>query len=417
MPRLGYRKPETEVRLTDHISLGVLTQVVPPSLIDEVVRDTDRREQRHRLLPARVVVYYVLAMALYSHAGYEEVMRYVVEGLAWLSRWRQGWVVPTKAAIFKGRARLGSEPLRVLFERVAQPLGKAQSRGVWYGRWRLMSLDGTTLDVPDTPDNDRFFGRARGGRGSGVGAFPKARVVAVIESGTHAVTAARITPYTQSEIAATRHLLASGRLVPGMLLLADRGFYGYDLWVKAAATGADLLWRVKTGLRLPVLRRLSDGSYLSRVYPSRRSGRKGDEGMQVRVVEYTLDGAPDTDSVVYRLITTILDVTAAPAEDLAALYHERWEIESVFDEFKTHQRGAGVVLRSKTADGVVQEVYGYLLTHFAIRSLMHDAALQADEDPDRLSFLATLHIVRRKLTGYRAFSPTRHSAPSPLRHR
>lgn len=185
----------------------------------------------------------------------------------------------------------------------------------------------------------------------------------------------------------------------------------------AAATGADLVWRVKLGLRLPVLRRLPDGSYLSRVYPSNRKDRKGHDGSRVRVIEYTLGAAPATDAIVYRLITTILDATAAPAEDLAAVYHGRWEIESVFDEFKTHQRGAGVVLRSKTADGVVQEVYGYLLTHFAIRSLMHDAALEADEDAHRLSFLATLHIVRRKLTGYHALSPTRHSAPSPLRHR
>lgn len=419
VPRLGYRKPEPGARLTDYISLGALTHVVPPALVDDVVRQTGRQELRHRLLPARVVVYYVLAMALYSHAGYEEVMRYVVEGLSWLSHWRQGWSVPTKAAIFKGRARLGSEPLRLLFERIARPLGQRASRGVWYRQWRLMSLDGTTLDVPDTIDNDRFFGRSKGGRGSGIGAFPKVRVVALIESGTHAVVAGRVTPYRDGEITSTRHLLAGAKLEPGMLVLADRGFFGYDLWTEAADTGADLLWRVKVSLNLPMLERLPDGSYLSRIYPSQRSRRKSHQGMPVRVIEYTLDAA-ETDGAsptLYRLITTVLDADMAPAAQLAPLYHERWEIESVFDEFKTHQRGPGVVLRSKTPDGVVQEVYGYLLTHFAIRSLMHDAALEADEDPDHLSFLRTLHIVRRKLSGRQAFSPTRHSTPSPLRHR
>lgn len=404
MPRAGWRKPESGDRLSDHISIGVLTHVYPPPLVDAAIRETGRHEQRHRLLPARVVMYYVMAMALFSQDAYEEVMRRLVEGLSWLTSWRTRWTVPTKAAIFKGRARLGPEPLVALFRAVVKPLGTPASRGVWYRNWRVMSIDGSTLDVADTPENDEHFGRPGHSRGDERSAFPQIRLAALAESGTHAIIDVALGSYNTRETKLTQELLPS--LKSGMLCLADRGFFSYALWQEASKTGADLLWRVRKNLILPVIQELPDGSYLSRVYTSERDRQHDRDGITLRVIEYTIDdpGRPQADAV-YRLICTVLDPQAAPADELAALYCERWEFETALDEFKTHQRGPKMVLRSKTPEGVLQETYGYLLTHYAIRALMHDAALIADEDPDRLSFIRTLRVVRRNVDGTKSFSP------------
>lgn len=403
MPRAGWRKTETTERLSDHISVGVLTRVYPPSVVDAVVAETGKREQRHRLLPARVMVYYVMALALFSQDGYEEVMRHLVDGLTWLSGWKNHWEVPTKAAIFKGRARLGPEPLRTLFQTVVRPLGTEQSRGVWYRRWRVMAVDGSTLDVADTPENDAFFGRPAASRGER-SAFPKVRLAALAEGGTHAIVDVALGPYDTGETTLAAKLLSS--LQPDMLCLADRNFFGYSLWLQAQQTGADLLWRVKKDMILPVVEDLADGSYLSRIYRTSYDRQHGRNGVTVRVIDYTIDdpGRPQTEPV-YRLITTILDPEAAPAKELAALYCERWEFETALDELKTHQRGPRVVLRSKAPDGVIQEIYGHLLAHYAIRALMHEAALSADEDPDRLSFIRSLRVIRRHVDGARSFSP------------
>ncbi len=404
MPRLGWRKPESGERLSDHISIGVLTRTYPPATVDAVIAETGKREQRHRLLPARVMVYYVMAMALFSQDAYEEVMRRLVDGLTWLTGWRTQWEVPTKAAIFKGRARLGAEPLRALFRSVVRPLGTPESRGVWYRRWRVMSIDGSTLDIADTPENDAFFGRPGVSRGGERSAFPQLRVTALAEGGTHAVVDAAFGPYAQGETILARELL--GSLQADMLCLADRNFFSHALWREAQQSGAALLWRVKKDLNLPMVQELPDGSYLSRLYASTYDRHHDRNGVAVRVVEYTVDdpGRPQATDV-YRLITTILDPQAAPAHELAALYCERWEFETALDELKTHQRGPRVVLRSKTPDGVLQEAYGHLLCHYAIRALMHEAALTVDDDPDRLSFIRSLRVVRRNLDGARSFSP------------
>lgn len=404
MPRAGWRKPESGERLSDHISIGVLTHVYPPAVVDAAIAQTGKHERRHRLLPARVVMYYVMAMALFSEDAYEEVMRRLVDGLSWLAAWRTRWTVPTKAAIFKGRARLGADPLLALFRAVVKPLGAPGSRGVWYRGWRLMSIDGSTLDVADTPENDAHFGRPGHSRGGERSAFPQLRLAALAENGTHAIIDAAMGPYGTSESKLTRELLSS--LHAGMLCLADRGFFSYALWQEATRTEADLLWRVAKHLVFPVLQELPDGSYISRLYASDSDRQHDRSGSTVRVIEYTLDdpGRPQTDTV-YRLVCTILDPADAPAEELAALYCERWEIETALDELKTHQRGPRAVLRSKTPEGVIQEMYGYLLTHYAIRALMHEAAVLADEDPDRLSFIRTLRVVRRNIDGAKSFSP------------
>jgi hypothetical protein len=410
LPRAGWVKPAGDERLSDHISIGVLTRTFPPELIDQVVRAAGKVEQRHRLLPARVVVYYVLALALFSQSSYEEVMRQLVDGLAWSSGWRQAWNVPTKAALFKARARLGAEPLASLFAAVASPLATPATKGAWFRAWRLMSIDGTCLDVADTPANDEAFGRPRSGRGDG--AFPQVRLVGLAECGTHALTTVAVGAYTTGEQSLAPTVVSA--LTPGMLCLADRGFYSYALWNQARQRGADLLWRTRIDRRLPVDTRLSDGSYLSQVYAGTDDQRT--DGVAVRVIEYTVadPGRPQAEPR-YRLLTTILDAQAAPAAELAAIYAQRWEFETALDELKTHQRSPRVVLRSKMPDGVRQEVYGYLCVHYAIRWLMHQVALDADDDPDRLSFTRSLRVARRTTASHPGFSPSRPGRSAPPR--
>jgi hypothetical protein len=404
VPRSGWVKPASDQRLSDHISIGVLTRVFPPELVDEVVAEAGRVEQRHRLLPARVVVYYVLAMALFADSSYEEVMRQLTEGLAWASDWQQVWEVPSKVAISLARRRLGREPLELLFGAVAQPLADEATRGAFYRGLRLMSLDGTCVDVADTPANEEEFGRSGSSRREGGGAFPQLRLVGLAECGTHAITSAALGPYTSSEQALTDRLL--GCLGKGMLCLADRNFYSFKRFGNARQTGAQLLWRVKANLVLEREKTLPDGSYLTRIYPSQNDRRAKRDGELVRVVEYSLDdpGLEETEQR-YRLLCTILDPEQAPASELAALYSERWEIEGALDELKTHQRGPRAVLRSKHPDGVYQEAYGYLCTHYAIRRLMHDAALVGALDPDRLSFTRSLRAARRSTRTQPGFSP------------
>jgi hypothetical protein len=222
----------------------------------------------------------------------------------------------------------------------------------------------------------------------------------VVECGTHAVFAAAIGPLAEHETVLARRLFE--RLDAGMLMLADRGFVGFDLWRDAAATGADLLWRVKNSAVLPVVQALEDGSYLSQIVAARDKNRRADP-ITVRVIEYTLD--PGAEGTVYRLITTILDPKAAPATELAALYAQRWEIENTLDEIKTHQGGPRLVLRSQHPAGVEQEIFAFLLVHHALRDLMHQAARRAGEDPDRISFTRTLRVARRHVYDQAAFSP------------
>jgi len=391
-------KPPAGERLPDRIAIGLLTVTFPPELVDRVVAETGRVQRRSRLLPARVVVYYVLAMCLFFGQGYEEVARLLTDGLAYARRWRGNWRVPTTAAITRARARLGPEPLRALFAEVCQPVATEAGSGSFYRAWRLVAVDGTTFDLPDTAANAGFFGRPGSPRGAGKGAFPQVRVAGLGECGTHAIFAAALGPLAVHETELARRLF--GRLRAGMLLIADRGFTGFDLWRAAAATGADLLWRVRNSAVLPVAEQLADGSYLSHIYAARDKHRHADP-ITVRVVEYTLAGQ----ATVYRLITTILDPAQAPALDLAALYAQRWEFEISLGELKTHQGAPRMVLRSHTPDGVQQEVYGFLLVHYAIRVLMHQAALDAATDPDRISFTRTLRLARRQVPAQAALSP------------
>jgi len=388
-------------RITDFISLGVIAKTFPVGKVHAVLRTTGKASVRQRDLPAHVVIYYVIALALYMQSSYREVLRCLLEGVQWLLDPSATVKVAGKSGVSQARTRLGSEPLRQLHDEVVQPIAVRATRGAWYRSWKLVSMDGSTLDVADEPANDEAFGRPSASRGSS--AYPQIRFVSMVENGTHVLFGTQMAGYRTSEIALARAVLPNLR--PGMLCMADRLFFGFSLWKDASSTGADLLWRIKKNTRLACEERLPDGSYLSHIYPSEQDRRRKTNGIKVRVIDYCLDGVPDAEPI-YRLLTTILDHEKAPAQELAALYHERWEIETALDELKTHLRGAKTVLRSKTPDLVRQEFYGLMMAHFAIRGLMHEAALKADDDPDRMSFLHAVRVIRRKLPVFAAIPPS-----------
>lgn len=392
-------------RITDYISLGVIAGRFPADEVRAVLAETGRASQRQRDLPAHVVVYYVIALGLYMQCSCREVLRCLLEGVQWLAGPQRRMRVVGRAGISQARARLGSEPVKRLHDRVVAPIAERgvqrATRGAWYRNWRVVSLDGSTLDVADTRENAEAFGRPGASRGKS--AYPQIRFVSLVENGTHVLFGSQMGGYHTGETTlgdqACTHLRAE------MLALADRNFFSYRAWKKASATGAALVWRVKRNLVLPCLKRFDDGSYLSKVYPSTRARRHDTDGIPVRVIEYTLTDVPDAEPL-YRLITTVLEPAAAPAGELAAVYHDRWEIENALDELKTHLRGAQIVLRSKQPDLVRQEFYGLLMAHFAVRGLMHEAALKADEDPDRLSYLHAVRVIRRKLPLFVAIPPS-----------
>jgi len=387
-------------RITDYISLGVVAKTFPVDTVKSVLEATGRGSRRQRELPAHVVVYYVIALALYMQSSYREVLRCLLEGIQWLLNPTARIKVTGKSGISQARTRLGVEPLKQLHDQIVRPIATEATKGAWYRGWRVVSLDGSTLEVADEDANDAAFGRPAAQRGKS--AFPQIRFVSLVENGTHVLFGTRMAGYGTSEMTLAKGVLPWLR--PGMLCLADRYFFSFELWQQARATGSELLWRIRKNLQLACEQRLPDGSYLSRIYPSQEDRRRNTNGMVVRVIEYRLEGVAGAEPI-YRLVTTILDPDKAPALDLAALYHERWEIETALDELKTHLRGARIVLRSKRPDLVRQEFYGLLMAHFAIRGLMHEAALKADEDPDRLSFVHAVRVIRRKLQSFTAIPP------------
>jgi hypothetical protein len=377
----------------------------PEPVIRRILDLTERASQRERDLPAHVMVYYVIALGLYMQCSYREVLRTLVEGVRWLAGPEVKATLPGKSAIAQARARLGVAPLRVLYETVVRPVATRGTAGAYFRhRWRVVSLDGTTFDVGDTTANARYFGRPGAARGTS--AFPQVRIMGLVETGTHVVFGAVLGRYRDGEVTLAHRVVPA--LAPGMLCLGDRAFLGYDLWRAATATGADLVWRAKSGATLPREKVLADGSFLSHLRWNAHCHSTERTPIAVRVIEYQLPALDRTKGAetVYRLVTTILDPRHAPAKELAALYHERWEIETAFDELKTHLRGARIVLRSKTPDLVLQEAYGLLLAHYAVRGLMHEAALTRARDPDTVSFTHALAVVKRTLPHLAAFPPS-----------
>lgn len=405
------------VRLVDRISLGVLAEVVPRDFIEDCLDETGRREQRIRSLPAHVMVRFCQAMCLFPDDDYEEVIRKLVGSLRLMGSWRDEWRIPTASAITQARQRLGYEPLQVLFERVAEPVAGRGTKGAWVGSRRVVAMDGFLLDVPDTDENLAEFGRRN--NGGHPGAYPQVLVVGLGECGAHTILGAALGDCHGDERALAQQCLSS--VEPDMLVTADRNFYSFQLWSRFRATGADLLWRVSSTLTLPVLAWLPDGSYLSvvldasvrrglrqQVIEDARSGRDldSDRACVVRVVEYEVPGRKGSGSgELICVLTSVLDHSEMTAVEVAAAYHQRWEFEGLIDEIKTHQRGPARVLRSKSPDMVRQEIWAMLLTHYAVRRLMCRAADEADVDPDRVSFMRSLRVVRRQVTGQADFSP------------
>jgi hypothetical protein len=370
----------------------VLAEHVPAAVIDEVLAATGRVQQRVRRLPARVTVLFILALTLFSGQGYRGVWRELTHSGGAGDR-----PAPSSSGLTQARRRVGLAPLAALFARIRGTRATVETLGAFRFGLLLVSWDGTMLDTPDSDANAAAF--IRSGNRKGAGAFPKVRLMTLIEVGTHAVIDAVFGP--DSEQVQARALL--GALRPGMLLLADRNFPSWRGWNEATATGAHLLWRAKTSLHLPRIATFTDGSWLA-VLPKPRTGRRG--GTWVRVIEYTVTvtatcpatGTTTTRTELFRLLTTITNPAIASAADLADCYRQRWESETCYQSVKTHQRGPRTVLRSTDPDGVRQEIYAYLITYQAIRHLISQAATQAGVDPDRLSFTTALRAVRRWIT-------------------
>jgi len=380
--------------LGDRPLLEALHVALPDEVVEAAIDATGTREHRRRRLPTRLVVTLVVAMGLWANESIRHALAAVVEG------WREseaaassGWQVPSTAAIVRARRRAGARLLRVLFQAVAGPIANPDTPGAFLHGLRLMAVDGTTLEVAETPANLRAFGRPRSRRG--VSGFPQVRVVALIETGTHALCDVVLRPCRAAETPAGRRLLRS--IGPGMLLLWDRNFHSFEMIRATRARGADYLGRAKTNLIFEPTEVLADGSFLAAVYPTPYDRLRRRGGIPVRVIEYALDTPAGPGRERYRLITSLLDERTFPAEQLARAYHERWEVETALDELKVHQWAHPRPLRSQHPREVVQEVYGLLLAHLAIRTLMHQAAQREHLDPDCLSFTGALHVLRRAI--------------------
>jgi hypothetical protein len=386
-------------RLAQRAAVGVLARTFPVELVDRVIDQYWRRELRTRALPTRLVFYFVLVLCLFPQESYRSALKILMGAFG---RPAEESRVPTIGAIVKARRRLGSEPVETIVRATIQPVADREMRGAWYQDWRLTAFDGTTFTVPDTEENDREFGRPGSGRGEGKTAYPQVQAACLIELGTHAVFDARLDEYAAPETMLVEEMFSALR--PGMLVLADRHIYSFHRWRRATTTGADLLWRVPSHLTLRPVERLPDGSYIAEVIPPPKSGMVS---FRLRAIEYKLPDARDGKDELYRLVTTILDPKQAPAKELAALYHERWDVEGFFKQIKSVQLNATRIFRSKSPDGVRQEFWAHLAVHYATTRIMVDAAHHADLDPDRISHKNAVRIIRSRIWIPESFPPHR----------
>ncbi len=386
---MGGRSRASEIE-----GLGILDTAFPVEDVRQILRETKRESRRKRKLPASTMVYYAIALGLMVSVGARQVLRHLLDHVR--EDEVAGGPLATGAAITKARQRLGVEPLKELFERFVRPQAKKWLTSAWYGTWRVVSLDGSTMRVLDTDANERRFGRPTSKRGTT--AYPQMKIVGLLENGTRIMFGVAVGAYRTAENTLAR--LVVPKLGKGMLCIADRGFFGYELWNQAVATGADLLWRIKSTIKPGAMERLPDGSYLARL---RR-------GQAVRLIQFTLTFKSSGKREYYRLITTILDYRKAPATELAMLYSKRWTIETMLGELKVRIGGKKIVLRSATPDLVEQDVYGLLLAHFGIRYEMLAAAREEKCDPAEFSFLNALNVIIRRLPEMVSFSPSAEAA-------
>jgi hypothetical protein len=379
--------------LADQAAIGVLTRTFPVELVDRVIDQYWRREQRTRALPARLMFYFTLVLCLFPHESYRSAMKIL---MSVFGRGERGYRVPTTGSIGDARRRLGPGPMETAARAVMRPRARSETRGAWYRDWLLTAVDGTTFTVPDTEENEREFGRPGSGRGEGKTAYPQIQAACLIELGTHAVFDARMDGYAAAEAMLIEEMFPSLR--PGMLVLADRHIYSFHRWAKAVDTGADLLWRVTANLILRPVEPLADGSYIAEVIPPKKAGRAS---FRLRVIEYRL---PWSDEL-YRLVTTVLDPARAPAKEFAILYHERWDIEGFLKQIKSVQLNEEKIFRSKSPDGVRQEFWAHLAVHYATMCVQVDAADHAKLDPDRISHKNTVRVIRSRVWKPESFPP------------
>jgi hypothetical protein len=367
--------------------LQALSTIITPEAVSAVLAATGRETPRRRKLSLRLTLWLMIAMNLWTARSLPAVVRTLLHTL------RLAGVAPangpTGGAITYRRAQLGVRPLWHLFRRLCRPLATPATLGAYYAGLRLMIIDGTTYDLPDTPANARTFGYSANQHRQS--AYPQMQTVLLIEAGTHAIVDAVAYPGRTCEHRGVRALYR--RLTSGMLLLLDRGLHNYDHLVACRAQGVHVVGRLPASVHVTEHATLPDGSVRATLLPAARGGRSHPTPLAVRLIRYTLDD-PQADGTVYRLITTLLDPTVAPAHELAGLYHERWEGEGTIDEVKTHQRPPGQPFRSKTPAGVLQEFYGLLLAHYAVRALLHQSACATGQDPDRLSFTHAVQLIQ-----------------------
>ena len=389
MPR-SLRELIPEVHFSAEANLAALGHTLAAERIAPVLAAFGLHTQRERKLPLGLVVLLIVAINLFSDSAIEDVLVKLLQGPSFL-RPEGAELAASKGAISQRRQQVGVRPLVALFHTVCRPLATAQTAGAFLFGLRLMAIDGTVEDVADTPENAGYFGYAHGRRGHS--AFPQVEALYLCECGTHAICDAGFWPHQGKERTHARRLLRS--VGPGMLLMADAGLHSYDFCAGCVRRGAHFLDRVSGQLKLLPIQRLPDGSYLAELRPSDYWQRKRGDYLLVRVIEYQLDDPSwSGHGQRRRLITSLLDSERYPAHALACAYHERWEEELTIDEIATHQRRPRHPLRSRTPLGVLQELYGLLLAHYAIRAMMHEAALRAGCDPDRLSFTKTLRLLR-----------------------
>lgn len=403
MPGIGQRKIEGH-RFSDTISFAVISRFIPCDKILSVLDRSNKGTKRSRLLPAHIMIYYIIALGFYFESSSREVLRFLLGSLRDLLP--EGSSIPTacKSAISQARTRIGKEPIIKLYDEIVQPIAIEKTEGGYYKNRLLVAIDGSKLDVADTEENTNYFGKQKYGTSDGTkgeGAFPLMRFVSLVEVGTHVIFETVYSKFSTSEYNLGKMILE--KVKPNMLVLADRMYFTYENLKLAIEKGTDLLWRIKKNTKLKIIENLPDGSSLAKIYPSERDWKNDTNGIKVRLIEYQIKGKNE----LYRLITTMLNHNEAPAEELAALYSERWTVETVYDELKNHTREKKLLLKSKTPELVIQEFYGLLLAHYAIRGVMHEAALQAKLPPDRLSFVHTVRVVRRKLKTFSGFSPSR----------
>jgi hypothetical protein len=374
------------------VRLGAVTQWVTPELVGEVLAECRKRDRRPGALPAVFMVYFTLALALFHQDSYDDVAEHVVGGIPKL-----GASIPHKASFTRARERLGPEVLERLFHHLAGPLAPAGLTGSFYRGMRLAAVDGFLLDVPDNEANRRAFGGPKDSSGK-PGGFPQARVVTLTETGTHACIDARVGGYNSGERDPATAMAASAA---GMLVIMDRGFPGVELWKAYTGASAHLLLRARSCVARRPVWYLPDGTYLARM---NLAGQKGAHpgGVLVRVIEYRVDGGETI-----RLLTDLLDQEAYPAQELAVLYHERWEAESAYRQIKTFQRGRQEVLRSADPQLVRQEVWAHLIVHHCLNRIIMRLADGHGIDPDRISFVKVLKHTRRSVVRQRTDTPTK----------